>query len=135
MKKEELVTAALTMVGTPFHAQGRMPGAGLDCIGVIACVARICDIPHQDKAVYPLRPNGELQPALEAQMMRVVGTPQPGDILLMAFDGIEPHHVAMYVGDNQIVHAYITARKVVKQQYTAHWRRLVVATYRFPGVE
>lgn len=135
MKSGDLVAAALSMVGTPFHAQGRMPGEGLDCIGVVACAARICRIPHQDKPAYPLRPNGELQPALESQMVRISGRPSPGDVLLMTFAGGEPHHVAMYVGEQQIVHAYLTARQVVKQRYTKHWRDKVVAIYRFPGVE
>ncbi len=133
MKRENLVAAALSMVGTPFHAQGRAPGIGLDCIGLVACAARQCGYEPQDRQAYPMRPNGELQPALEAQLERV-GQPEPGDVLLMAIDGAEPHHVAIYIGNNEIVHAYITARKVVKQTYTEHWRRMVVAVYRFPGV-
>lgn len=135
MKKEHLVVAALSMVGTPFHAQGRAPGIGLDCIGVASCMASQCGHKPQDRQAYPMRPNGELQPAMEAQMDRVKGEPQPADVLLMSVDGGEPHHVAIYIGNNEIVHAYIAARKVVKQTYTEHWRRMVVAVYRFPGVE
>jgi cell wall-associated NlpC family hydrolase len=135
MKKEDLAAAAMSMVGTPFHAQGRVPGVGLDCIGLVACVARACDIPHEDKAAYPLRPNGELQPALDAQLVRVDGEPQAGDVLLMAFEKQPPHHVAMFVGNQQFVHAYVTARKTALQSYTEFWRQKVVAIYRFPGVE
>jgi cell wall-associated NlpC family hydrolase len=131
--RAEITAAALSMVGTPFHAQGRMPGVGLDCLGVIVCVAKACNIPHQDRIAYPMRPNGELMPELDRQFMRIHGEPQEGDVLLMAFDG-EPHHVAIVVSEGRIVHAYSTVRKCVVQAYTDHWRAKVKAVYRFPGV-
>jgi cell wall-associated NlpC family hydrolase len=67
--RAEITAAALALVGTPFHAQGRAPGVGLDCIGVVVCVARACGIPHQDREAYPMRPNGELQGAMDAQLL------------------------------------------------------------------
>lgn len=129
----EITAAALSMVGTPFHAQGRAPGVGLDCIGVVACVARALGIPHTDRKAYSLRPTGELAPALAAQFDTVEGEPQEGDVLLMIFAG-EPHHVAILVDGGRIVHAYAAARKCVVQTYTDHWRAKVRAIYRFPGV-
>lgn len=134
MTRDDISKAALAMVGTPFHAQGRLPGVGLDCIGVVACVARQLGIEHQDRAAYSLRPTGELMPALDAQFERVTGAPQEGDVLLMSF-AKEPHHVAIVVDGGRIVHAYATVRKCVVQAYTDHWREKVCAIYRFPGVE
>lgn len=134
MLRSELTAAALSMVGTPFHAQGRLPGVGLDCIGVVVCVAKACGIPVQDKAAYPMRPNGELREHLNKQMVRVRDEPQEGDVLLMSFAG-EPHHVAMMIDGGRIVHAYATVRKCVVQSFTDHWRAKVRAAYRFPGVE
>lgn len=137
----EITAYALTLVGTPFHAQGRLPRFGLDCIGVAACIAKHFGIPHVDKLAYSLRPTGELMPALDAQFERVTGEPQEGNLLLMAFDDdlrkttSEPHHVAILISENRIVHAYSTVRKCVVQPYTAHWRAKVRAVYRFPGVE
>lgn len=133
MKACDLSSAALALVGTPFHAQGRLPGIGLDCLGVIVCVARACAIPHQDRSAYPMRPDGTLMPELERQFIRVHGEPQEGDVLLMAFAG-EPHHVAIFVTGGRIVHAYSTVRKCVVQDYTEHWRAKVKAIYRFPEV-
>lgn len=135
MRRADLVNAAMAMVGTPFHAQGRAPGVGLDCIGLVICAARQCGYMPVDRAAYPMRPDGTLQPAIERQLDRVSGGPQPGDVLLMAFDGAEPHHVAMYVGEGQIVHAYVQARKVTLQQYTEFWKSKVVAVYQFPEIE
>lgn len=132
--RAELTAAALSLVDTRFHAQGRAPGVGLDCIGVIVCVARICDIKHTDRTDYPLRPNGELQGELESRLARVWGEPQEGDVLMMAFDK-EPHHVAMVISENRIVHAHAKARKCVVQTYTDYWRSVTRAVYRFKGIE
>jgi cell wall-associated NlpC family hydrolase len=134
MQRSEISAAALAMVGTKFHAQGRLPGVGLDCIGVVVCVARQLEIPHWDIPAYSMRPDGQLMPALAAQLERVQGEPQEGDVLLMSFDK-EPHHVAIVVDGGRIVHAYSTVRKCVVQEYTDHWRSKVRAVYRFPGVE
>jgi len=130
----DITAAALALVGTPFHAQGRLPGVGLDCIGVAVCVARACGIAVQDRIDYPLRPNGELQAELECRLTRVRGEPREGDLLMMAFDDA-PHHVAIVVSESRIVHAYGQVRKVVVQDFTGHWRAKVRAVYRFPEVE
>lgn len=134
MLRSEISKIARRMVGTPFHAQGRLPGVGLDCIGVIVSVARELGLPHTDVAAYPMRPNGMLQPILDAQMVRVYREPREGDALLMTFGGA-PHHVAVVVDGNQIVHAYVTVRKCVAQNLTDYWRKKVCAVYEFPGVE
>ena len=34
-----LIEVARGYVGTPFHHAGRLPGVGLDCIGVPVCAA------------------------------------------------------------------------------------------------
>lgn len=134
MLRSDISKAALAMVGTPFHAQGRMPHIGLDCIGVVVCVARELGLPHSDVAAYPMRPNGMLRPILEEQLVRAHREPLEGDVLLMSFAG-EPHHVAVMVDGDRIVHAYATVRKCVVQSYTDHWRAKVRAVYEFPGVE
>ena len=38
--KEDVVREAKTWLGTPFHHQGRLKGVGVDCAGVIVCVAK-----------------------------------------------------------------------------------------------
>jgi cell wall-associated NlpC family hydrolase len=133
MLRSEISKAALAMLGTPFHAQGRLPGVGLDCVGVVVCVARALGVAHSDVAAYPMRPNGMLRPLLEAQLVRVYREPREGDVLLMSFAG-EPHHVAVMVDGGRIVHAYATVRKCVVQAYNDYWRAKVRAVYEFPGV-
>lgn len=132
----QITAAALALVDTPFHAQERVPGVGVDCIGVGVCVAWACRIPVQDRKAYPLRANGELQGELEKRLIRVHGPAQEGNLLMMLMPGqTQPHHVAIVVAGNRIVHAYAQVRKVVVQDYTEYWRLKVRGIYRFPGVE
>lgn len=135
MKREDLIAAAEEMVGTPFHAQQSVKGAGSDCIGVLKHVARTNAFKFRDRQDYSMRPTGELQPVLEEYLDRVTGETQEGDVLLMRWEGLQPHHVAIYVGDGKIIHAYAGARRVTKQEYTDFWRAKTVAVYRFPGIE
>lgn len=128
MIADDFILAARGYVGTKFHHGGRLPGVGLDCIGVLICAAKAAGLPHRDVAAYPLRPNGQLPIELDAQLVRV-SVAQAGDVLLMAFDA-EPHHVALYTG-NTIIHAYATVRRCVEQPMVAAWWQKVRGIYRF----
>lgn len=132
---EQFVTEARSYVNTPFHHGGRLPGVGLDCIGVAVCAAAACGLQHRDLAAYPLRANGQLAKELDAQLACIshvsgsIPGALPGDILLMAFEP-EPHHIAIYASDT-IIHAYTQARKCVEQPFVYYWRGLVRGVYRF----
>ncbi len=125
---DDLIGAARSYVGTKFHPLGRLPGVGLDCIGVIVCAAIACRLKHTDMAAYPMRPNGQLHIALNVQMLRVA-TAAPGDVLEMSFGG-DPHHVALFTGET-LIHAYTAVRKCVEQPMAAAWWRKVRGIYRF----
>lgn len=124
----DLIAAARSYVGSPFHHGGRLPGVGLDCIGVIVCAASACGLLHCDVEAYPLRPNGQLRMSLDAQL---VGVPSAlaGDVLLMSFSE-EPHHVALFTGPT-IIHAYITVKRCVEQPMAELWEKRVRGVYRF----
>lgn len=135
MKREDIIAAAEEMIGTPFHAQQSVKGVGTDCIGVLKHIARSNGFKFRDRHAYSMRPTGELQPVLEEYLDRVEGEMMDGDVLLMRWAGMQPHHVAIYAGDGKIIHAYAGARKVTKQDYTDFWKQKTVAVYRFPGIE
>lgn len=127
MTPELFIAAARSFVGTPFHPGGRLPGVGLDCIGVGICAARQCGLPHRDVAAYPLRPNGQLTRELDAQLVRVSDA-RKGDVLLMSFED-EPHHIAIYTGPT-IIHAYMSVKKCVEQPMVDYWLEKVRRVYR-----
>lgn len=135
MNRAALVAEALTWVGTPYHANQRAKGVGADCIGLVAGVALACglDVPDLPLA-YPPKPDGTLQPFLDANLVRIATEPQSGDILLISLN-IEPHHLALVLDGARILHAYRPAGKVVMQPHDAYWKGVTRAVYRFPGVE
>jgi cell wall-associated NlpC family hydrolase len=136
MKREDIVSEAHEWIGTPFHANQMVKGLGADCIGTVAgiSIANGAILPDMPRS-YPMRPNGTLKPYLDKHFDLVSGDPQPADILLMAFGDSEPHHIALYIGNDEIIHAYAQARRVAKQKYTKYWKDKTVAAYRFKGIE
>lgn len=136
ISRADLVAEALRWIGTPFHAGQRCRGVGADCIGVVSGVAEASGISHTYRNDYGLRPDGTMRAELLARMMEVAGPPLPGDVLLLRMiPGAPPHHVAIYVGGGEIVHAYVSARRCVRQPYDAYWIGRTVAVYRWPGVD
>ncbi len=126
----QLIDEALTWINTPFQANQSCKGAGADCIGVIAGIARNCGISIQYRNDYPMRPDGSLRRELNAQMTQINFGIQDADVLMMTFEG-EPHHVGMYVGNGQLLHSYMQVRKCIAQPFTKYWRDRVIGVYRF----
>ena len=56
----DAVRVARTYIGTPFHHMGRLPGVGLDCAGLLVCVARELKLvaPDFDTPAYAPTPDG-----------------------------------------------------------------------------
>lgn len=131
--RQQIIDAARSYLGCRYHHQGRTR-AGIDCAGLLVCVARDVGISTEgDQGGYSRTPDGQsLKQALDA-----FGSPitafQPGDFLLMRFDA-QPQHIAI-VTDVGIIHSYLSARRVVEHGLSDDWRRRIVAAYAFPGVE
>lgn len=132
MIADDLIAAARACLGTPFHHQGRQPGVGLDCGGLMVVALRAIGLDPVDLPAYGRRPrDGMMERMLDAQplMSRVsIDLLQPGDILLMRFDA-EPQHLALLAGDT-VIHAYEAVGQVVEHRLDSRWRRRIVRAYR-----
>jgi len=136
MTADEIIAAARACVGTPFRHQGRQPGVGLDCAGVAVQVASALGCAVIDQEGYGDRPaHGMLEAMLDAQpcLERVTDDagPQPGDVLLMRFNG-DPQHVAILAGETMI-HAWASPGLCCEHDVDATWRARIVRVYRFVG--
>jgi len=138
MKEENLaakiVTAARTCVGTPFHHQGRQPGIGLDCIGLIVIALRAIGYDVSDRTDYSPRPDGQsLVNALKEHGMTRTDNIQAGCILLFRYDH-QPQHVALATGTNTMIHSFAPARQVVETVIGPYWQRRLLGVYQINGI-
>lgn len=137
MSPQSIIESARACLGTPFVHQGRVPGLGLDCAGLIVAVAIAHQIEHFDVPAYGMRPfNGLLEQTLDAQpSLTRISRDQiaPGDILLMRFSG-EPQHLAIFAGDS-LIHSWSAPGKVCEHRLDAKWTARIVRGYRFKGIE
>lgn len=139
-----IVATARTYLNTPFLHQGRVKGHGVDCVGLVLCVAGELGIeaaPAPEN--YGRSPDGvTLQREIEARMVRVADM-QLGDVLLMAIAG-DPQHVgfvADYVhGGFSLIHAHGALRngrehgRCTEHRLDALWLSRVRGIYRFREV-
>ncbi|MDA5194957.1 NlpC/P60 family protein [Govanella unica] len=129
-----IVDKGRSYLGTPFRHQGRAPGRGLDCIGVVACIGRELGLFDYDATGYARQPTSwtSLRRHVDAAGFVRVETAKPGDVYLMAIID-RPQHVAL-VTDRGMLHAWMHTRSVVEHGLDALWASRVVSIYRFPGV-
>ncbi len=124
------VNAARACLGTPFHHQGRSPGTGLDCIGLLVVALTAAGFSVRDRADYSLRPDGKsLLAALDEHGARRVSDIQAGDILVFCYDR-QPQHVALATSADTMIHSFAPAGKVVETAIGVYWKRRLAAVYR-----
>lgn len=134
----DLIPPARAMLRTPFHHQGRVPGEGLDCAGLIVCACRAVGLDPPDMTGYSRSPSGRLlQEAMESWLLPA-DAPAPGRVVLIRFEReLDPAHVALVAdhpgGGLSLIHAYLPARRVVEHALDATWAARIVKTYRIPG--
>ena len=93
--RSEIVTYALQFVGNRYKYGGTNPNTGVDCSGFTSYVMR-----HAAEVELPHSSGGQ------SRMGRVVSSSEmrPGDIISYG-SGKRINHVALYIGNGQIVHA------------------------------
>lgn len=108
--RQQIVTEARRWLGTPYHHQGQVMGAGVDCAFLLIRVYHAVGlIPDIDPRPYP--PDWHLHRDAERYLGWVrlyahpVEVPQPGDIALFRF-GRCISHGAIVISWPQILHAY-----------------------------
>ncbi|MDD4616065.1 MAG: NlpC/P60 family protein [Alphaproteobacteria bacterium] len=128
---QKAIAAARACLGTPFHHQGRAPGVGVDCIGLVIVAFRAAGAKIDDRTDYARRPDGQsLVKALEAHGARAVSDIQAGDVLLFRYDR-QPQHVALATSSETMIHSFAPAGKVVETSIGDYWKRRLAGIYRF----
>ncbi|MEW5708785.1 MAG: peptidase P60 [Pseudomonadota bacterium] len=135
--RADIVAKAREYLGTPFHHQGRVKGVGVDCAGLVICVARDLGLTDFDTIDYGRHADGaRMRALLEAHLERVpFSEARPGDVLYLWFVK-EGQHLAFLteLDPPYVLHATAAYRKVVEHRLDETWRARVAGAYRFPGV-
>jgi cell wall-associated NlpC family hydrolase len=122
-------------LGTPWVHQGRLKGAGVDCVGVLMCAADEVGIAMQDVTNYPTQPYRTwMLDELRRQCVQVeLSAVRLGDVLSFAWDSA-PWHIGVVtsVDPLKMVHAWRQVDRVVETKLDASWRRRICGVWRFP---
>jgi cell wall-associated NlpC family hydrolase len=142
MTREDVIAAAKEVEGTPFKHQGRIPGLGMDCAGVLVHCFQRLGLPHEDAQGYPRNPfDGQLERILDGQpsLRRIAKAEMDrGDVLCMRISSA-PQHIALYLGlidgHPYILHGSSEHGKVATHRLDALWGARIVRVYRFEGLQ
>lgn len=100
-----VLTTAERYVGARYRYGGRSPGEGFDCSGLVQFVfgRNGVELPRTSRQ----------QAGSGRALPRGIAALKPGDLMLFASRGGRVDHVAIYVGDNRILHSSAGAGGVV----------------------
>lgn len=128
---DHMIMAARGCLGTPFHHQGRAPGAGIDCIGLIVVALRAAGFTVHDRTDYGRRPDGRsLVAVLQAHGFAPADEICAGHILLFRYDR-QPQHAALATSAESMIHSFAPAGKVVETTIGDYWKRRLTRVYSF----
>jgi cell wall-associated NlpC family hydrolase len=137
-RREEFVDLVRAMVATPFHHQGRVPGVGIDCAGVVVCAAQAVGIEVADQQGYSRIPSGgQFLAAVKEHCEQIAADDvRPGDLMMFSWR-TEPQHLAVVVAMDpmSIVHAHQQVGGVVEHEVDNAWWRRFRAFWRLRGLD
>jgi len=122
--RQNVVSEALTWIGTPYHHHARIKGVGVDCVHLLCAVFEACEVlapfdPGNYPAQWHLHRGAELYADGLAKSGATEIDPadiQPGDIGLWRF-GKTYSHGGIFVAPDLVVHSYL-GRGVIQSRLT-----------------
>lgn len=116
-QRAEVVSAALSQVGTPYRYGGNQPGRGLDCSGLTYFA-------HRTAGLQIPRNSREQQRGARPVKVKAL---RPGDMVFFG-DGGVVNHVGLMVDRERFVHASTSKGKVILARFgTPYWNAHFVA--------
>jgi NlpC/P60 family putative phage cell wall peptidase len=139
-----LVEEGRRWLGTPWQHQACLRGVGCDCVGLLGGIAAAVGVTDvwltEASAEFKSYGRQPLPEALLAGCERFLVPAKPpaqlGDVLVFAFVRGQPQHFALLsrLDPPYILHAHISARRVVENRLDRSWERRIVRRYRFRGI-
>lgn len=157
LKRQTIIDAARTLLGTPHQHLGRSPEKAIDCIGHLVLTAQAVGAQHQDMVAYKKRGTGsglilEMDKQIKFGWEIVDGQPgyqidmkpsilEPGNVVVLWIRSRkQPTHCGILStleeGHLGLIHTYSGGpSKVVEHNVDSRWEERIVKSYRFPEVE
>lgn len=134
--REDIISTAKTYIDTPYHHQGRVKGVGLDCCGLVICVAKELGLSDYDLDGYSRTGDGVDFVEQFNKTCLPSKDLEPGNIVVIRV-GRYPHHcgiVSMLKDHLSLIHAYQSQGSVKEHYLDSSWSDRIVAIYQFPNV-
>jgi cell wall-associated NlpC family hydrolase len=137
--KAALLRFVVARDGAPFLHQGRGP-VGFDCVGLVLAALEdqgvVVDAPRN----YGRYPTGRvlLDTIEKAGLVHRVTSSEleAADVLLFTMSPeLGPQHMAVYIGENQFMHAVSTSQFVRRGSLGHYWLDRLTHTYRWNDVD
>lgn len=140
--REQIIEKSREYIGTKYHKQGRLKKTeedqgGIDCCGLLICVAKELGLTDYDIEGYSDQPDGvSLLKEFNSQCTPVK-IPEPGDILIFRIRHFPQHCgiMSQIGGHAGVIHAYQSVGTVREHILHDWWLCRVVAAYKFPGLD
>lgn len=137
--RDNIVQIAQSYINVPFKHQGRNR-RGLDCVGLLVCVASYLKLSDYDIYDYSRIPrNFDLLQHIERAGAVKISPMLYKHGSFMVFRARRlPMHVAIVSNKNNqrdIIHVYYPRGKVVKEPLGEWWKDRIVGAFDFPGIE
>ncbi|APH70644.1 C40 family peptidase [Aquibium oceanicum] len=131
---EAVVTEARGWLGVPWRHQGRTR-SGIDCVGLVVCVARALHLSDYDSTGYSRRAQGQgFVEHFRGNMDGIaILEARPGDVIVFA-DQAYPCHCGFLterLGHPHLLHAHATRRQVIEEPYAGEWPEKIKFAFRF----
>ena len=143
-----VVHEARTWIGTPFHHQARVKGAGVDCLGLVWGTGETCAVMPAVSATdakpfwrfYGRRPNPSVMRECLAKFLVEIPRDQvqPGDMAWTHWNEVRmPIHMSIFAdhpqGGLSVIHA-MWDMGVVEHVLADAFNDRIVACWRYPGL-
>ncbi len=138
--RPHIISLARTWLGTPYHHQASLKGAGTDCIGLIRGIWRELYGREAETAPAYTRDWAEAtgrETLLEAARGHLIeidpSDAVPGDVLVFRYRGSAiAKHAAILATPTTMIHA-MEGAPVCQVSLSPWWRRRLAAAFRFPS--
>lgn len=135
-----VIAAARGWIGTPYHDQASVKGAGCDCLGLARGVWREVVGPEPLPVPPYSRDWGEAGPVEvladgAGRWMLMVPVPEAGPGALVLFRmrrGAIAKHIGILTSERSFIHAY-EGHGVVEEPLTTAWARRLALAFLFPA--